>query len=77
MDGWADDWTCRLREWAGVSLITAGYPSMPQNTFDMFNRNLTLSCMVYYFFKKKIQKNPFSFFFGGGGGRGGVVDRVT
>ena len=36
MDGWADGWTCRLGEWAGDGLITAGYPSMPQNTFDMF-----------------------------------------
>ena len=41
MDGWAEGWICRLGEWAGVGLITAGYPSMPQNTFDMFNRNLT------------------------------------
>ena len=35
MDGWADGWTCRVGEWAGVGLITAGYPSMPQNTFEL------------------------------------------
>ena len=50
--GWIDGRTDGLGEWAGVALITAGYPSMPQYTFDMFNRNLTYSCMVNYFKKK-------------------------
>ena len=66
MDGCTDGWTSRLGvrvggwtdglgEWAGVALITAGYPSMPQYTLDMFKRNLTYSCMVNYF-KKKYKK---------------------
>ena len=44
MGGWMGgqmDMIYRLGEWAGVGLITAGYPSMPQNNFDRFNRNLT------------------------------------
>ena len=53
--GWMDGRTDGLGEWAGVALITAGNPSMPQYTFDMFNRNLTYSCMVNYF--KKNTKN--------------------
>ena len=44
MDGQTDRAICRLDEWVGVGLITAGYRMLPQDavTFiDMFNGNLT------------------------------------